>query len=94
MGLYDEHRPGRPRSHDDERVARLLQTVLESAPEHGTHWSVRLAGKATGISKSAVQRNFQVFGIQPHRIKSFKLSTDPYFVEKVRDIVGLELESS
>jgi transposase len=91
VGLYDEHRPGRPRKHDDERVAHLLQTVLESAPEHGTHWSVRGAGKATGISKSSVQRYFQAFGIQPHKTKSFKLSTDPYFVEKVRDIVGLYL---
>jgi transposase len=91
VGLYGEHRPGRPRSHDDEKVANLLQTVLESAPEHGTHWSVRGAGQATGISKSSVQRYFQAFGIQPHRTKSFKLSTDPYFVEKVRDIVGLYL---
>jgi putative transposase len=90
-GLYGEHRPGRPRSHDDEKVANLLQTVLESAPDHGTHWSVRGAGQATGISKSSVQRYFQAFGIQPHRTKSFKLSTDPYFVEKVRDIVGLYL---
>jgi putative transposase len=91
LGLYGEDRPGRPRSHDDEKVANLLQTVLESAPEHGTHWSVRSAAQASGISKSSVQRYFQAFGIQPHRTKSFKLSTDPYFVEKVRDIVGLYL---
>ena len=90
-GLYDEHRPGCPRTHDDEKVANLLQTVLESAPNQGTHWSVRSAAQATGISKSAVQRYFRAFGIQPHRTKSFKLSTDPYFVEKVRDIVGLYL---
>ena len=91
VGLYDEHRPGRPRTHDEEKVANLLRTVLESAPTQGTHWSVRSAGKATGISKSCVQRYFRLFGIQPHRTKSFKLSTDPYFVEKVRDIVGLYL---
>jgi len=91
VGLYDEHRPGRPRSLDDEKVVGLLRTVLESAPTEGTHWSVRSAGKATGISKSCVKRYFRLFGIQPHRSKSFKLSTDPYFVEKVRDIVGLYL---
>jgi transposase len=90
-GLYDEHRAGRPRSHDDEKVANLLRTVLESAPTEGTHWSVRSASKATEISKSSVHRYFRLFGIQPHRTKSFKLSTDPYFVEKVRDIVGLYL---
>ena len=91
LGLYDDHRPGRPRKHHDEKVASLLRTVLESAPTQGTHWSVRTAADATGISKSAVQRYFRLFGIQPHRTKSFKLSTDPYFVEKVRDIVGLYL---
>lgn len=89
--LYDEYRPGRPRTHDEERVASLLRTVVESAPAQGTHWSVRAAAEETGISKSAVQRYFRLFGIQPHRTKSFKLSTDPYFVEKVRDIVGLYL---
>ena len=91
VGLDDEHRPGCPRTHDDEKVSNLLQTVLESAPIQGTYWSVRSAARATGISKSAVQRYFRVFGIQPHRTKSFKLSTDHYFVEKVRDIVGLYL---
>jgi len=89
--LYGEERPGCPRTHDEEKVTHLLRTVLESAPTEGTHWSVRIAGRASGISKSSVQRYFQLFGIQPHRVKSFKLSTDPYFVEKVRDIVGLYL---
>ena len=65
-GLYDEHRPGCPRTHDDEKVANLLQTVLESVPPEGTHWSVRSAAQATGISKSSVQRYFRAFGIQPH----------------------------
>jgi len=90
-GLYGEPRPGRPRSHDDEAVATLLTTVLRRRPGVGTHWTVRGAAAATGISKSTVQRYFRLFGVQPHRSKSFKLSTDPLFVEKVRDIVGLYL---
>jgi transposase len=76
VGLYDEHRPGCPRTLDDEKVANLLQTDLESAPTQGAHWSVRIAVQATGISKSSVQRYFRVFGIQPQRTKSFKLN-DP-----------------
>jgi transposase len=88
-GLHDELRPGRPRTHDDEQVAELLRLVAQRKPEHATHWSVRTAAEATGISKSTVGRYFALFGYQPHRAKSFKLSTDPFFVEKVRDIVGL-----
>ena len=91
VGLYGEQRPGRPRSHDDEAVAALLNRVLQSRPESGTHWTVRGAAAASGISKSSVQRYFQLFGIPPHRTRSFKLSTDPLFVEKVRDIVCLYL---
>jgi putative transposase len=91
VGLYGEQRPGRPRSHDDEAVAGLLATVLQNRPAVGTHWTVRGAGAATGIPKSSVQRYFRLFGVQPHRAKSFKLSSDPSFVEKVRDIVGLYL---
>ena len=90
-GLYGEQRPGRPRSLDDEAVASLLTTVLQRRPSVGTHWTVRGAAEATGISKSTVQRYWRLFGIQPHRSRSFKLSTDPLFVEKVRDIVGLYL---
>ena len=90
-GLYGEQRPGRPRSHDDAAIAGLLATVLRSRPTVGTHWTVRGAAEASGISKSAVQRYFRLFGVQPHRSRSFKLSTDPLFVEKVRDIVGLYL---
>lgn len=90
-GLYDAPRSGRPRSHDDDAVAALLDTVLRSKPRNATHWSVRLAAEATGISKSTVQRYFALFGVQPHRTTSFKLSNDPVFVEKVRDIVGLYL---
>ena len=90
-GLYGEQRPGRPRSHDDEAVASLLATVLQSRPSVGTHWTLRGAAEATGISKSTVQRYLRLFGVHPHRSKTFKLSTDPLFVEKVRDIVGLYL---
>jgi transposase len=90
-GLHDELRPGRPRTHDDEKVAELITLVVQSKPEHATHWSVRSAAAQSGISKSTVGRYFALFGLQPHRSKSFKLSTDPFFVEKVRDIVGLYL---
>jgi transposase len=90
-GLHDELRPGRPRTHDDETVAELVKLIVETKPEHTTHWSVRSAATASGISKSTVARYFTLFGLQPHRSKSFKLSTDPFFVEKVRDIVGLYL---
>ena len=90
-GLHSELRPGRPRKHGDDKVAGLLRTVLHSKPEVVTHWTVRSAAAKTGISKSSVGRYFALFGVQPHRAKSFKLSTDPFFVEKVRDIVGLYL---
>lgn len=90
-GLYDELRPGRPRSIDDEQVAALLKQTLSRKPAGGTHWTVRQAAEASKISKSTVHRLFQVFGLQPHRTRSFKLSTDPFFIEKVRDIVGLYL---
>jgi|SRR5579863_5422941 len=90
-GLHDELRPGRPRSHGDEEVAELINRVLHTKPKAATHWSVRLVAAETGISKSTVARYFKLFGLQPHRSKSFKLSTDPFFVEKVRDIVGLYL---
>lgn len=90
-GLYDQPRSGRPRTDDEERVARLLEKTLRSKPKNATHWSVRAAAKETGIPKTQVHRYFKLFGLQPHRTKSFKLSTDPKFVEKVRDIVGLYL---
>ena len=90
-GLYGEKPPGRPRSRDDEQVAQLMRRALSTRPKEGTHWSVRSFAKASGVSKSTVQRYFALFGLQPHRSKSFKLSTDPFFVEKVRDIVGLYL---
>ncbi|MGA8567565.1 MAG: IS630 family transposase, partial [Candidatus Binataceae bacterium] len=90
-GLHDELRPGRPRSYGDQRVAGLINRVLRSKPKNATHWSVRSVAEETAISKSTVARYFALFGLQPHRAKSFKLSTDPFFVEKVRDVVGLYL---
>ena len=90
-GLHDELHPGRPRTHGDEAVARLINRVLHSRPAAATHWSVRSVAAESGISKSTVARYFALFGLQPHRSQSFKLSTDPFFVEKVRDVVGLYL---
>jgi putative transposase len=91
VGLYGETRPGRPRIYDDDEVMNLLQKVLQEKPSNSTHWSMRTLAKETGIPKSVVHRYCELFGVQPHRSKSFKLSTDPYFAEKVRDIVGLYL---
>lgn len=90
-GLHDELRPGRPRTYGDEQVAALINRVLHSKPQHATHWSVRLVAAETEVSKSTVARYLALFGLQPHRSQSFKLSTDPFFVEKVRDVVGLYL---
>jgi putative transposase len=90
-GLHDELRPGRPRPISDERVARLVRKTLETKPKEGTHWSIRQIAADTRVSKSTVHRIWQAFGIEPHRQKHFKLSNDPFFVEKVRDIVGLYL---
>jgi len=91
VGLYGEQRSGRPRTHDDDRVASLLNKVLQQRPKNATHWSIRSVAAETGVTKSTVHRFFKLFGLQPHRSKSFKLSNDPFFVEKVRDIVGLYL---
>lgn len=91
-GLHDELRPGKPRSIEDERIAELINTTLHTRPADGaTHWSVRCVAAETGISKTSVHRFFQMFGLQPHRQEGFKLSTDPFFIEKLRDVVGLYL---
>src|SRR5438552_14344789 len=90
-GLHDELRPGRPRPISDERVAQLVRKTLETKPKGGTHWSVRQIAGQTRLSKSTVHRIWRAFGLEPHRQRHFKLSTDPFFVEKVRDIVGLYL---
>lgn len=90
-GLHDQLKPGRPRTHTDDDLAALLNTALARKPPAATHWSVRELATATDISKSTVQRHLVPFGVQPHRAKSFKLSNDPFFIEKVRDVVGLYL---
>jgi transposase len=90
-GLYDEPRPGGPRSIRDEEIASLLRKTLRTKPKDGTHWTCRSIAAETNLSKSTVQRVWKAFGLQPHRQKHFKISTDPLFVEKVRDIVGLYL---
>jgi putative transposase len=91
-GLYDDLRPGRPRTIEDERIAQLINSTLHTKPADGsTHWSVRTAGAGAGISKTSVQRYFRLFGLQPHRTEGFKLSNDPFFIEKLRDVVGLYL---
>lgn len=91
-GLYDEMRPGRPRCVADEHIAEVITKTLKSRPEEETHWSCRGMAEAVGLSKSTVQRVWNAFGVQPHRQSFFKLSNDPFFVEKVRDIVGLYLD--
>jgi putative transposase len=90
-GLYDELRPGRPRLISDEEVAMLVRKTIETKPSDGTHWTIRAAAKDADLSRPTVHRIWQAFGLQPHRQSHFKLSTDPFFVEKVRDIVGLYL---
>jgi transposase len=88
-GLHDDPRSGAPRTIDDVRIEATIVKTLESAPANATHWSSRGMAKASGLSVSSVQRIWRAFGLQPHRIETFKLSTDPDFVAKVRDVVGL-----
>ncbi len=90
-GLAEEPRPGAPRTVSDEKVAEVVTATLETLPAGRTHWSSRGMAKAAGLAPSTVQRIWKAFSLQPHRVETFKLSTDPLFVEKVRDIVGLYL---
>jgi len=90
-GLLDEPRCGAPRKITDEQVEAVVVKTLETKPDHATHWSTRRMAEATGMSQTAVCRIWRAFGLQPHRQTTFKLSKDPQFVEKVRDIVGLYL---
>lgn len=90
-GLVDEPRPGRPRTITDEQVERVIVTTLESKPANATHWSSRSMAAKTGMSQSAISRIWNAFGLAPHRQDSWKLSNDPQFVEKVKDVVGLYL---
>ncbi len=88
-GLYDEPRPGTPRRIGDDEIADMIRLTLEATPQGATHWSLRSMAKAAGYAPSTIHRIWRAFGLQPHRTESFKLSNDPFFVEKVRDIVGL-----
>lgn len=90
-GLYDEPRPGAPRQIDDDEIATVIRKTLESRPKGATHWSLRTMAKEVGHAPSTVHHIWRAFGLQPHRSETFKLSSDPLFVEKVRDIVGLYL---
>jgi len=91
-GLLDEPRPGRPRVVGDEQIKALITQTLESAPRDATHWSTRSMAEHLGLSQSMVSRVWRAFGLAPHKQDSWKLSKDPLFVEKVRDVVGLYLD--
>ena len=91
-GLLDEPRPGKPRVLDDQRIEELIAATLNEQPRAATHWSTRAMAQHLKVSQSTVSRIWRAFGLQPHRQESFKLSTDPLFIEKVRDIVGLYLD--
>jgi transposase len=92
-GLLDEPRPGQPRKISDEQVEEVIVKTLETAPpDGGTHWSTRQMAAATGLNQTAVSRIWRAFALQPHRVEHWKLSKDPLFVEKTRDIVGLYLD--
>jgi transposase len=90
-GLTDEPRPGRPRTVTDEQVEEVIVRTLESAPKDATHWSTRSMAREVGLTQSAVHRIWKAFGLQPHRQQTWKLSKDPQFIDKVRDVVGLYL---
>lgn len=90
-GLFDEPRPGQPRKITDEQVEEVIVKTLESAPKDATHWSTRSMAAEVGLNQSAVHRIWRAFGLQPHRQETWKLSKDPLFIDKVRDVVGLYL---
>ena len=88
-GLYDDPRPGTPRQISDEQIEQVIVRTLEETPRGETHWSSRGMAKASGLGRTTVQQIWRAFGLQSHRSETFKLSTDPLLIEKVRDIVGL-----
>ena len=91
-GLLDQPRSGRPRMIDDADVERVIALTLETTPKDATHWSTRSMARRSGLSHTTVSRIWRAFALQPHRTETFKLSADPLFIEKVRDIVGLYLD--
>ena len=91
-GLDDEPRPGAPRRIGDDKIAEVVTRTLETVPDDATHWSRRSMARASGISATTVHRIWSAFGLQPHRSETFKLSSDPLFIDKVRDIIGLYLD--
>jgi transposase len=90
-GLHDEPRPGKPRTISDRQVEEVIVKTLEEQPPNATHWSTRSMAAATGMSQSAVSRIWRAFALKPHQTEAFKLSPDPQFIDKTRDIVGLYL---
>jgi transposase len=90
-GLHDEPRPGKPRSIGDEAIERVIVKTLEERPPNATHWSTRSMARATGLSQTAISRIWRAFALKPHQTEAFKLSPDPQFIDKVRDVVGLYL---
>ena len=90
-GLLDEPRPGAPRQVSDAQIERVVRLTLESTPADATHWSTRAMARRSGLSQTMISRIWRAFALQPHRVEGFKLSKDPLFIEKVRDIVGLYL---
>ncbi len=91
-GLLDEPRPGRPRTVTDGQVEEVIVKTLESTPSDATHWSTRSMAAEVGLTQTAVSRIWRAFGLQPHRQETWKLSKDPQFIDKVRDVVGLYLD--
>src|SRR4249919_3424414 len=91
-GLSDEPRPGTPRQISDAQIEQVIVRTLEETPRGETHWSSRGMAKASGLGRTTIQQIWRAFGLQPHRTKTFKLSTDPLLIDKVRDIVGLYMQ--
>jgi len=91
-GLADEPRPGAPRAIDDERIEEVIVKTLEATPANATHWSRASMATETGLSRSTIGRIWKSFGLKPHQVDTFKISNDPQFIDKVRDVVGLDLD--